>query len=417
MTSGIRRGKTLNTRKMVLVSVLCGLGYMMYSVDRMVMSTSVGLIAKEFGLDKATSGLLLSSFFYGFIALLFVGGILSDKLSGKSVLIFGVVLFSIATGLTGMATGLGMMLFYRILTGIGEGVFWPAASLEVANVTTEKQRTTVMSLYWAGYPIGGFLGTWLGANIGPAYGWRMVFFVAGILGVIIAVLYGVLVKPTRSNVSEYSKPKERAPISLIFKNRSVMILAFYYFILLSGWWIVLLWAPTFLMNTKHMSLAVGGTIASLLGLSGALGGYLIGRYCDKGSMQRRNRVLIWITLLSGLLMAALVLDLPIWLTAIVILLLGFFGYPITPVVLAITSQIVSKELTGSAVGFVMNIGMVAGGVSPVLAGVLSDKYGMSGVWLIAAIVMFASCGLLFFTNKGESYPTDVVSINHDDKAI
>jgi MFS transporter, ACS family, hexuronate transporter len=114
----------LNTRKMVLVSVLCGLGYMMYSVDRMVMSTSVGLIAKEFGLDKATSGLLLSSFFYGFIALLFVGGILSDKLSGKSVLIFGVVLFSIATGLTGMATGLGMMLFYRILTGIGEGVFW-----------------------------------------------------------------------------------------------------------------------------------------------------------------------------------------------------------------------------------------------------------------------------------------------------
>jgi MFS transporter, ACS family, hexuronate transporter len=296
-------------------------------------------------------------------------------------------------------------------------VFWPAASLEVANVTTEKQRTTVMSLYWAGYPIGGFLGTWLGANIGPAYGWRMVFFVAGILGVIIAVLYGVLVKPTRSNVSEYSKPKERAPISLIFKNRSVMILAFYYFILLSGWWIVLLWAPTFLMNTKHMSLAVGGTIASLLGLSGALGGYLIGRYCDKGSMQRRNRVLIWITLLSGLLMAALVLDLPIWLTAIVILLLGFFGYPITPVVLAITSQIVSKELTGSAVGFVMNIGMVAGGVSPVLAGVLSDKYGMSGVWLIAAIVMFASCGLLFFTNKGESYPTDVVSINHDDKAI
>lgn len=57
-----------STKKMLLVSVLCGLGYMMYSVDRMVMSTSVGLIAHEFGFSQATNGVLLSSFFYGFIA-------------------------------------------------------------------------------------------------------------------------------------------------------------------------------------------------------------------------------------------------------------------------------------------------------------------------------------------------------------
>lgn len=396
----------MNKKHMILVSLLCGLGYMMYSVDRMVMSSSVGLIAKEFGLDKGLSGVLLSSFFYGFIAFLFIAGILSDKLSGKPILIFGLVLFSLATGFTGLASEFTAMIVYRVLTGIGEGIFWPAASFEVAKVTTDKQRTTVMALYWSGYPIGGFFGTWLGAVIGPVYGWRMVFYAACLLGLLIAVLYGFLVKTNRSAAmaaKEKQPAEEKLPVRMIFSYRSVILMAVYYFILLSGWWIVLLWAPTFLMNVKHMSLAQGGTIASLLGLSGAVGGYLIGRYCDLGTMHRKSFVLTAITVLSGLLMAALVLDLPTWLITVLILLLGFFGYPITPVVLAIISQLVPKQLTGTAVGFVMNIGMAAGGISPVVAGILSEKYPMSGVWFYAAIIMLISCVLLLFISKANKF--------------
>jgi hypothetical protein len=45
-----------DTKKMILVSVLCGLGYMMYSVDRMTVSSAIGLIATDFGLGRAQSG-------------------------------------------------------------------------------------------------------------------------------------------------------------------------------------------------------------------------------------------------------------------------------------------------------------------------------------------------------------------------
>ncbi|MFC7395086.1 MFS transporter [Scopulibacillus cellulosilyticus] len=397
----------MNTKRIVLVSVLCGLGYMMYSVDRMVMSSSVGLIAKELGLEKAQSGVLLSSFFYGFIAFLFIGGIFSDKFNSKSVVIIGIALFSLFTGLTGLATGFTVLIVYRILTGVGEGVFWPAASLEIAKVTTERQRTTVMSLYWAGYPIGGFFGTWLGAIIGPLYGWRAVFYVTCFLGLIIALLYGILIKPTQNNVSaNIETSSEKVPIRIIFKQRSVILIALYYFVLLSGWWIVLLWAPTFLVTAKHMSLSVGGTIASLAGISGAIGGLLIGKYCDLGSLQRKMVVLISITVLSGLLMAAIVLDMPTWLITICIFLLGFFGYPITPVVLAVTSNLVPKQIAGSALGFVTNVGMAAGAISPVVLGVLSEHYQMSGIWFVAAIVMMASIVLLFFTGKVETSMID-----------
>jgi MFS family permease len=114
-----------DTKKMILVSVLCGLGYMMYSVDRMTVSSAIGLIATDFGLGRAQSGILMSSFFYGFIGFLFISGIIADKLSGKPVLILGLVMFSLATILTGVAGSLTSLIFYRVMTGIGEGSSGP----------------------------------------------------------------------------------------------------------------------------------------------------------------------------------------------------------------------------------------------------------------------------------------------------
>ncbi|MEC5341976.1 MFS transporter [Brenneria populi] len=377
---------------------------MMYSVDRMTVSSAIGLISHDFGLGKGSSGILLSSFFYGFILFLFVSGIISDKLSGKPVLILGLTLFSLATIFTGLAGSLSALIFYRVMTGIGEGIFWPAASLEVANVTTEKQRTTVMSLYWMGYPIGGFFGTWLGAVLGPVYGWRMVFYVAGGLGIVVAILYAILVKsaPKSAARAKSTVVKEKVPLSLLFSTPSVVMMALYYFLLLCGWWIVLLWAPTFLMNAKQMPMSMAGTIASLLGLTGALGGFLLGRYCDKGNFSRKRWILIGITAVSGLLMASLVIPLPISAVVVLVMLLGFIGYPITPLVISFTSELVPVSIRGAAIGFVMNIGMIAGGISPVLAGYLSDRYDMPSVWFFAACLMALSSLLLLRVNKIEA---------------
>ncbi|WP_072929316.1 MFS transporter [Nissabacter archeti] len=389
-----------DTRKMVLVTVLCGLGYMMYSVDRMTVSSAIGLIATEFGLGKGESGILLSSFFFGFILFLFAAGIIADKLSGKPVLILGLMMFSLATLFTGFAGSLTSLIFYRVMTGIGEGIFWPAASLEVANVTSEKQRTTVMSLYWMGYPIGGFLGTWMGAVLGPVFGWRVVFYVAGALGIVVALLYAVLVKNDRKPADLIARQAaEKVPLRTLFRHAPVMMMALYYFVLLAGWWIVLLWAPSYLMQVKNLTIGTAGTIASLLGLTGALGGFLLGRYCDKGDFLRRRTILMAITVVSALLMAAMVLTLSVPVVIMLVMLLGFLGYPITPIVLSITAELVPPSLRGSAIGFVMNMGMAAGGISPIIAGYFAQHYTLQPVWLAAALVILVSSLVLFGVRK------------------
>lgn len=391
---------TTDIRKMVLVTVLCGLGYMMYSVDRMTVSSAIGLIATEFGLGKGESGILLSSFFFGFILFLFAAGIIADKLSGKPVLILGLMMFSLATLFTGFAGSLTSLIFYRVMTGIGEGIFWPAASLEVANVTSEKQRTTVMSLYWMGYPIGGFLGTWMGAVLGPVFGWRVVFYVAGALGIVVALLYAVLVKNDRKPADLIARQAaEKVPLRTLFRHAPVMMMALYYFVLLAGWWIVLLWAPSYLMQVKNLTIGTAGTIASLLGLTGALGGFLLGRYCDKGDFLRRRTILMAITVVSALLMAAMVLTLSVPVVIMLVMLLGFLGYPITPIVLSITAELVPPSLRGSAIGFVMNMGMAAGGISPIIAGYFAQHYTLQPVWLAAALVILVSSLVLFGVRK------------------
>ena len=387
-------------RKMILVTVLCGLGYMMYSVDRMTVSSAIGLIAAEFGLGKGESGILLSSFFFGFILFLFIAGIIADKLSGKPVLILGLMLFSLATMFTGVAGSLTSLIFYRVMTGIGEGIFWPAASLEVANVTSEKHRTPVMSLYWMGYPIGGFLGTWLGAVLGPIFGWRVVFYVTGAMGILVAILYGVLVKNDRKPTDLIARQAaEKVPLRTLFRHVPVMMMAAYYFVLLAGWWIVLLWAPSYLMQVKNLTIGTAGTIASLLGLTGALGGLLLGRYCDKGDFLRRRNILMIITVISGSLMAVMVINLSVPLVILLVILLGFLGYPITPIVLSITAELVPAFLRGSAIGFVMNMGMAAGGISPIVAGYFAQTYTLQPVWLAAAAVIICSSFVLLGVRK------------------
>lgn len=380
-----------DTRKMILVTVLCGLGYMMYSVDRMTVSSAIGLIAGEFGLGKAESGILLSSFFFGFIVFLFISGIIADKLSGKPVLILGLMMFSLATLLTGVAGSMTSLIFYRVMTGVGEGIFWPAASLEVANVTSEKQRTTVMSLYWMGYPIGGFLGTWMGAMLGPIFGWRVVFYVAGAMGMLVALLYLVLVKNDRKPAELIARQAaEKVPLRTLFRHAPVLLMAAFYFVLLAGWWIVLLWAPSYLMQVKNLSMGTAGTIASLLGITGALGGFVLGRYCDKGDFHRRRTILMTITFISGLVMAAMAFNLSVPLVIVLVLILGFLGYPITPIVLSLTAELVPPSLRGSAIGFVMNMGMAAGGISPIVAGYYAQHYTLQPVWLVAACVIICS---------------------------
>jgi MFS family permease len=107
----------------VLMFLLATINY----VDRVVLSVSSAPIAQEFGIDKVQLGYLFSSFLWLYVVCLVPMGIIVDKLGTRTVNAAGIGLWSIATALTGLASGFGMLIATRVLMGVGESTTYPAS--------------------------------------------------------------------------------------------------------------------------------------------------------------------------------------------------------------------------------------------------------------------------------------------------
>src|SRR5258707_9930184 len=102
------------------VLVLISLMYLITYLDRVNISTAAPVIAKEFGFDKITMGIIFSSFVWAYAAFQVPGGWLSDRFGARSVLTIIVSYWSIMTAATAAATGAVSFVVLRFLFGIGE---------------------------------------------------------------------------------------------------------------------------------------------------------------------------------------------------------------------------------------------------------------------------------------------------------
>src|SRR5580704_11993593 len=109
------------------VVVLLALATAVCYVDRVNISIAIIPLARDRGYDAATTGLILSSFFWGYIGPQMLGGWLADQFGGKRVLVVAVVLWSLGTFLTppSAAISFDTLLLMRSLLGLGESVHFP----------------------------------------------------------------------------------------------------------------------------------------------------------------------------------------------------------------------------------------------------------------------------------------------------
>lgn len=117
------------------------------------------------------------------------GGILADKIGAKVVLVAAVLMWSIFTGLTAIAGSFVLLVIIRFLFGIGEGGFQPAAAKVIASVFPKKHQSKAMSLLLASAAITLVLVPLIGSYLIVSIGWRLVFVCAGLVGLVVTLLY------------------------------------------------------------------------------------------------------------------------------------------------------------------------------------------------------------------------------------
>lgn len=164
---------------------LCFAAIVICYIDRVNISVAVIPMAEELGWDQTVRGIVLSSFFYGYLATQIIGGWLSDRLGGKLVLGVGVLLWSLFTVLTPPAAMGGIVLLFivRVAMGMGEGVSFPAVFSLFARWVPQRERARAAGIVIAGIPLGTITALVVTPLIVVRLGWEWAFYLFGALGV------------------------------------------------------------------------------------------------------------------------------------------------------------------------------------------------------------------------------------------
>src|SRR5919109_4167445 len=161
-----------------LVLVLICLAQFMVILDATIVNVALPSIQKDLDLDEANLQWIVNAYALVFGGFLLLGGRAGDLLGRKRLFLIGLVIFTVASLLNGLATSSGMLIGFRALQGLGGALISPAALSIVSTTFAEgKERSRALGV-WAAIAIGGSaVGLVLGGALTQAFSWRWIFFV------------------------------------------------------------------------------------------------------------------------------------------------------------------------------------------------------------------------------------------------
>lgn len=272
--------------------------YIFNFLDRQIVNILAEPISRDLGLSDTQIGLMTGiafAAFYTFLGIPIARFADRPKTNRVGLISVSLVVWSGMTALCGMAQNFVQLLLARIGVGVGEAGCTPAAHSLIADLAPPEKRASAISFYSLGIPIGSLLGMLIGGLIADAYGWRAAFLVAGLPGILLAVVvYFVLRDPRMSAQLEAAQPKPAISTSEAFKE----IVASRAFIMLAigGAMAAFLsygkatWTTIFFQRTHELSpgevgfwFGIGGGIAGIIGTWA--GGWFADKY---GKVNRRH---------------------------------------------------------------------------------------------------------------------------------
>jgi len=338
------------------------LGYAVYAADRTVLASVLALLAPALSLTNYEIGLIGSAQYIGVLCFVFLSGHLSDKYGRKTVIIVGILVFTLFTWMIGLASNFLQAFVFRLISGFGEGIFWPVAMAAVASYF-KNRKGLALGIFYVGFDVGSVAGLSLG---GLAYSlsgdWRTAFFVAPSLGILVIAGAGWL-------KNEFgSSPEDEARIRLgrdaldLLKQRSVNLMLI--FALVATWasvWQVI-FLPYYFFKVLHFGILSSALFSAVVAISGGVGKLILGGMSD---VWRRSRMLAVIALAVLLSYAGFFATSNPILALAVAIIMGFFSSSIFPIMQALMADI-CKGRTGTALGLTTTSQSVATVFSPII---------------------------------------------------
>ena len=354
--------------------------------DRLALNYLGPYVAKDLGLNNTQLGILAGGLALAWAFSSYFTTAWSEKKNrNKLVFILAVVVFSICSFGSGLAVGFATLLIARIIMGMAEGPVIPLAQLFVERESSPNRLGINVGILQAvgGALFGSILAPVILIGIAEEMSWRTAFYIAGIPGLLLALIAMFYIK---SSTAESAGAEKRQSLNVreLLKYHNIkwgLVVA----CCVLGWWFSTLpFITKYFTDIQGMSGEDMQKAMGLLGVAMLLSSMFFPGISDK--IGRKKAILIAIGL--GVFYPFAVFYLSGSGIHLPAMMLTYSMVGVIPLVAAIIpSEAVPNHLKGVAIGFVTAVGEVVGGVIvPAIAGALSDIVDQSAFLWVAAVL-------------------------------
>ena len=402
-------------------------------IDRVNISVAIIPMQEQFGWSEFQVGIILSSFYFGYMFTLIIGGYLADKYGGKKVLGYGLLIWSFFTIITPFFaySGLWWLIFIRILMGLGEGITFPSWHAIYARWIPFNERTRAVAFTNSGIAAGTVFGYAVAALIISSYSWEWVFYLFGILGLFWYFFWNRSVTSFPENNKYLSKnelrlikneapSKETAPsipFLKLLKNMPFLAIALATFCNNWSLYTFLSYLPKYVnapLNEGGMGVDLGSStfviailipcVVSIISL--ILGGYLADGLIKRGfAVIKVRKVVNSIGFFGSAFFLLLMSNEDSLLNVVILLSLINICSGICAGGFGVNHADLGPKYTGSLVGISGSIGMIAAILSPIVAGTvleITNSWTMI-FYICSGVLVFGGIFYLIFASASRQF--------------
>jgi MFS family permease len=413
--TNIPSGTSIQEKKLpkgawLVVALLFIIGALNY-LDRMMITTMRFSIVDAIPMSDAQFGLLTSAFLWTYGILSPFSGFLADKFKRSRVIIVSLLVWSAVTWMTAFARTYDQLLVTRILMGISEACYIPAALALIADYHRSTTRSLATGIHLSGIMIGSSLG-FIGGLLAENHSWSYVFKFFGVIGVVYSfMIIFVLKDPSKSNIETVTDKLENkinffTGIADLFKKRSFILMLGYWGLLGIVGWLVIGWLPTYYKEHFNLTQGIAGVYATGYLYPAAIGGLLFGGYvADKWS--RKNRLSRIHVPAIGLLIAAPFIYLASDTMILPLAIFAFMVYSFTRSfgdanMMPMLCMVADPKYRATGYGILNFFSTIIGGIALYAGGVMRDSnIDLSNMYKFAALIMII-CAILLFMARPKS---------------
>ncbi|MGB9405757.1 MAG: MFS transporter [Candidatus Acidiferrales bacterium] len=384
--------------------VAAGLGWMLDAFDVMLYSLVLATLLRDFGMTKATAGLLNTFTLVASAIGSFIFGLLADRSGRRRMLSLSVLTYSIFTFACGFAGTIRQLALFRFLLGLGMGGEWNSGATLVAETWPSAWRGRALGIVQSSWAIGYALAAVVAGVVLSHANWRWVFFVGVLPALLVFWIQRNVPEPElwqRQKAIDKLDPQPKSTLWRAAMPRLIALLAMNTFGMFA-WWGLFTWMPAYLA----LPLTQGGRgfqmfgVASflvVLNLVGMLPGYLLfGVFADRYG--RKKTIVIY--LVAAAIMVPLFASArrPI-LILVAATLTAFFGSGFFTGSGILGSELFPTPIRATALGLSYNLARGLSALAPLIIGVVGETRGLSWSFAMCGIAFALAAASVFFVTE------------------